>query len=220
VADFYRNRRGSQTVYIPYGANPSIIPPGSTLDRLGLSPGKYLLYVSRLEPENNAHLVLEAYRAADCQRLLQMPLVVVGDAPYATDYKASLQAIAAETPGVIMTGYLFGEAYAELQSNCALYVQATEVGGTHPALVEAMARAACIVAHDVPEHREVLADAGVYFDLGSAASLADRLKELLPDPERRRELGRRAQRRAIEEYSWDHVTDEYETLFASMSPRR
>jgi glycosyltransferase involved in cell wall biosynthesis len=220
VADFYRTRRGSRTVYIPYGASPSITLPGNTLDQLGLSPDGYLLYVSRLEPENNADLVLEAYRAAGGKLRLQVPLVIVGDAPYATDYKASLQAIAAETPGVIMTGYLFGEAYAELQSNCALYIQATEVGGTHPALVEAMARAACIVAQDVPEHREVLADAGVYFDRASATSLAGRLKELLSDPERRRELGRRAQRRATDEYSWDHVTDEYETLFAGMFLRR
>ena len=49
-----------------------------------------------------------------------------------------------------MPGYVFGAGYGELQSNCAIYIQATEVGGTHPALVEAMGRGACIIAKRCP----------------------------------------------------------------------
>ena len=105
--------------------------------------GRYLLYVSRLEPENHADTVLDGYRAAGGLAALGVPLVIVGDAPYATDYKAASRPRAAETPGVMLTGYVFGDGYAELQSNALLYVQATEVGGTHPALVEAMGRGAC-----------------------------------------------------------------------------
>ena len=70
----------------------------------------------------------------------------------------------------MMTGYVFGDGYAELQSNALLYIQATEVGGTHPALVEAMGRGACIVANDVPEHREVLGEAGRYYRRNDAGS--------------------------------------------------
>ena len=60
-------------------------------------------------------------------------------------------------------GYQFGDSYKELRSNCLFYVQATEVGGTHPALVESIAYGNCVIANDVPEHREVLQDAGIYY---------------------------------------------------------
>lgn len=216
IARWYRERHGKRTVYIPYGADARRLDAGRTLDRFGLEPGRYVLYVSRLEPENNAHLVIEAFRRAGGRATLGVPLVVVGDAPYATDYKAALESAAAATPGVLMTGYVFGDGYVELQSNALAYVQATEVGGTHPALVEAMARGACIIANDVPEHREVLGDAGVYYARNDADSLAAALRTVVEDAAERDRLGKKAAARALAAYSWDHVTDEYERLFGRL----
>lgn len=213
IADWYLERHGKRTLVIPYGADPRRVEPGPTLRQYGLQPGRYLLYVSRLEPENNAHTVIEGYRHAGGLERTGVPLVIVGDAPYATDYKATLVQAAAATPGVILTGYVFGDGYAELQSNALLYIQATEVGGTHPALLEAMGRGAAILANDVPEHREVLEDAGVYYDRNDPAALAARVSELLADTGERTRLGAAAAERARARYSWQHVTDEYERLF-------
>lgn len=210
IARHYRDEHGRSSVYIPYGSDASRVPAGDTLRRFRLEAGRYVLYVSRLEPENNAHVVIEAYRRS----ALEMPLVVVGDAPYASGYKDHLQEMAA--PGVVFTGYVFGPGYAELQSNAMLYVQATEVGGTHPALVEAMGRGAAIVANDVPEHREVLGDAGVYYRRNDAADLAAILRRLSDDIPEHARLGEAARARALECFSWDHVTDEYEQLFERM----
>jgi glycosyltransferase involved in cell wall biosynthesis len=216
IAEWYGQHGGRGTTYIPYGTDAKRTPPGPTLHGLGLEPGGYLLFVSRLEPENHAHTVIEAYRCAGGLAGLGAPLVVVGDAPYATDYRASLEAMAASTPGVRLTGYVFGPGYAELQSNAMVYVQATEVGGTHPALVEAMGRGASIVANDVPEHREVLGDAGRYYARNDPGALADELVGLIGDPNERERLGATAAARAAAEFSWDHVTDEYERLFARL----
>ena len=211
IAQHYRDEHGRSSVYIPYGSDASRVPAGETLERLGLRAGEYLLYVSRLEPENNAHVVIDAYGRSG----LDVPLVVVGDAPYATDYKARLQGMAGR--GVIFTGYVFGPGYAELQSNAMLYVQATEVGGTHPALVEAMGRGAAIVANDVPEHREVLGEAGAYYRRNDPEDLAAILARLVADRVDRARLGSAAAQRARDCYSWEHVTDEYERLFRRMT---
>lgn len=216
IADYYHERFGKPTVFIPYGSDARRLPPGETLERLGLEAGRYVLYVSRLEPENNAHLVIEAYRRAGARNGLGVPLVVVGDAPYATDYKRGLETAATEAPGTILAGYVFGNGYAELQSNALAYVQATEVGGTHPALVEAMGRGATIVANDVPEHREVLGEAGRYYARNDPADLARILGELVADPVEGGRLGAAAAARAEERFSWRHVTDEYERLFAGL----
>ena len=115
-----------------------------------------------------------------------------------------------------MTGYVFGDGYAELQSNALAYVQATEVGGTHPALVEAMGRGACIIANDVPEHREVLGEAGLYYARNEADSLSAVMRAVVANEAERRRLGEAARVRASAEYSWDHVTDQYEALFRRM----
>jgi glycosyltransferase involved in cell wall biosynthesis len=220
IAEYYRSRFGAPTVYIPYGSDPGRVEPGETLDRLGLRPASYLLYVSRLEPENHADTAIEAYALAGGIDALGVPLVIVGDAPYATEFKARLEAAAAGTPGVRLTGYVFGDGYAELQSNAMLYVQATEVGGTHPALVEAMGRGAAIVANDVPEHREVLGDAGRYYARNDAHAFGEALRALVADADERRRLGSRAEQRAASLFSWDHVTDQYTRLFERLTERR
>lgn len=220
IADYYLQRFGKPTVYIPYGCDVRRIPPGSTLADLGLSPDEYILYVSRLEPENNAHLVIEAYRRAGGLDGVGVPLIIVGDAPYATTYRSGLEAAAASVPGVRLTGSIFGEGYAELQSNAMVYVQATEVGGTHPALVEAMGRSCAIIANDVPEHREVLGDAGSYYPRNDPDGIARELLALTHDAARRATLRTAAAARAGQAYSWGHVTDEYERLFARICAPR
>jgi glycosyltransferase involved in cell wall biosynthesis len=220
IARYYAERFGKPTVYIPYGSDARRLPPGETLQRLGVEPGRYILYVSRFEPENHADTVVEAYRLAGGLEGLGVPLVLVGDAPYATGYRKEVVDLAASTTGVLLPGYIFGDGYAELQSNALLYVQATEVGGTHPALVEAMGRGAAIVANDVPEHREVLGDAGVYYDRNDPRSLARRFAELVAQPDGRAALGARASERARTEYSWDSVTAEYVALFRRLRPDR
>jgi glycosyltransferase involved in cell wall biosynthesis len=218
IAEWYRAHHGRATVYIPYGSHATKTPSGETLRGLGLAAGRYLLYVSRLEPENHADTVIEAYREAGGFATLGVPLVVVGDAPYASDFKAALTRAAAETSGVTLTGYVFGSSYAELQSNAMAYVQATEVGGTHPALVEAMGRGAAIIANDVPEHREVLGDAGLYYRRNDPADLARLLVRLASDDAERERLGSAALA-ASARFSWAHVTDEYEALFRSLVRR-
>ncbi len=216
IARWYRERYGNPTTYIPYGSDATRIDAGATLAGLGLSAGGYLLYVSRLEPENHAMTVIEGYRAAGGLAGLGLPLLVVGDAPYASEYKQRLGDLATRTPGVRLTGYIFGDGYVELQSNACLYIQATAVGGTHPALVEAMGRGAAIVANDVPEHHEVLADAGAYYERNDPEALGAVLVRLVPDRDERERLGRAARARAMAEFSWGSVTDRYERLFDRM----
>jgi glycosyltransferase involved in cell wall biosynthesis len=216
IAGWYRERYGKATRVIPYGCDAVRSEPGSTMADLGVEAGRYLLYVSRLEPENNAHLVIAGYRRAGGLRSLGVPLVIVGDAPYATDYKTVIARMVEETPGVITPGYIFGPGYAELQSNALAYIQATEVGGTHPALVEAMGRGAMIIANDVPEHREVLGDAGRYYERNDADSLATLLTESVADAGTRARLGASAAARARSMFSWDRVSTDYERLFTGL----
>jgi glycosyltransferase involved in cell wall biosynthesis len=215
IARYYKETYGIDSTVIPYGVHPKRIPPGKTLATFNLQAGRYLLYVSRLEPENNALGVIQAYRTLRQRMAVDMPLVIVGDAPYATEYKERLRAAADDQ--VIFTGFQFGEAYQEFQSNCYLYIQATEVGGTHPALIESMSYGNCVVVNGTPENLEVLAGAGESFDKNNFDQLADILGRLVTSPDLVQNYGRVAESRVLESYSWERVVSAYENLLASLA---
>jgi len=88
------------------------------------------------------------------------------------------------------------------------------VGGTHPALVEAMGYGNAIVANDVPEHRETLGDAGRYYK--GPEELAVVLQAVLDDGALAADLRTRAHERARRSYWWDAVTDGYERWLAGL----
>lgn len=214
VADLYEQRFGRRLLAIPYGAD--LPDPGTTaaLDELGLTPGEYILFVGRLVPENNAHLLTQAYDSLDTD----WPLVVVGDAPYADDYIAELRGHASER--VLFPGYVFGDGYAELVNNCGVMCAPTEVGGTHPVIVEAMAAGAPLVVSDHGPNLEVVGDAAATFSLAAApASLAKELERLINDAERRRRLGSSASQRAHHRFSWGTCAQRYLVLAESVRER-
>jgi glycosyltransferase involved in cell wall biosynthesis len=213
----YLRRYGAASWSIAYGVEPRPARPApgdSVLERLGLAPRRYFLYVSRFEPENNPHRVVAAYR----ETAGEAPLVMVGGAPYADRFIASLRAAA--DPRVVFPGPIYGEGYRELLANALAYVHATEVGGTHPALVEAMGYGNCLLVNDTPENREVAGDAALWFRAEEPATLAALLERVRAHPDEAAERGRRAARRAAERYSWDAVVDGYEALLCALLVQR
>lgn len=209
----YLDRYGAESVAIAYGVDPR--PPRETgvLERLGIESRRFFLYVSRFEPENNPHRVAEAYRGVGGD----LPLVMVGGAPYAGRFIAGFTGGA--DPRILFPGAIYGEGYRELLSHALAYIHATEVGGTHPALVEAMGYGNCVVVNDTPENREVAGEAGLYFRAAEPATLAERLEEVRRDPVRAAGLGRDMAARAARLYSWDRVADQYAGLFARLAGR-
>jgi glycosyltransferase involved in cell wall biosynthesis len=204
IRQYYAQRYRKESTFIPYGAEVGPVPGADQVRKFGLEPGKYVLYVSRMEPENNALLVRQAFERVetDCK------LALVGDAPYADDYIRMVKDT--QDDRVIIPGAIYGEGYHQLQSHSRVYVQATEVGGTHPALIEAMGRGALVLYLRTPENAEVAGDAAVPFEDDLAEKLVWAVN--LPDDERRA-WGCRAMDRVSRLYSWDAVTDQYEELF-------
>src|SRR5207302_3631256 len=135
-----------------------------------------------------------------------------GDAPYAHDYIRRVRDT--QDPRIVMPGAIYGADYHELGSHCFAYIHATEVGGTHPALIEAMGRGALVLYRDTPENAEVAGDTGIPF---APEELWAKLRMLLGMSEASREiLRRKAMERVRERYSWDAVTDAYEKLLRDL----
>ena len=209
VQGYYRDRFNEVPCYIPYGSDVEVRPPGETLARFSLEPGKYILFVGRLVPENCAHHLVQAFHGLESD----LKCVIVGDAPYAQEYINWLRESAGNDSRVIFTGYVFGAGYQELGSNAYIFVETSGVGGTHPALVEAMAFGSCVVTYNTAENMETIGDAGFSYDgKVGADSLREVLQQLISDPSLIKKYGRLARQRAQSHYSWEAVTDDYERL--------
>jgi glycosyltransferase involved in cell wall biosynthesis len=207
----YRERYGADSTVITYGVDPRPPRESGVLERLGLASRGYFLYVSRFEPENNPHRVAEAYRLAGGG----LPLVMVGGAPYAKGFIEGFTRGA--DPRILFPGPIYGEGYRELLSHALAYVHATEVGGTHPALVEAMGYGNCLVVHDTPENREVAGAVGLFFRAGEPASLAARLDEVRASPREARARGLAAAGEAARRFSWERVADLYSEVLERLA---
>ncbi len=118
---------------------------------------------------------------------------------------------------VLFPGSVYGDGYRELQAGALAYVHATEVGGTHPALVEAMGYGNCLLVNDAPENREVVGDSGLYFRAAEPATLTALFEQVLADRETAAALGRAAGERAERRYSWRAVTRQYDELLRSLA---
>jgi glycosyltransferase involved in cell wall biosynthesis len=214
VADIFERRYGTRIDVVPYGVEDPGHDGTETLDRLGLEPGKYILFVGRLEPENNPHLLVEAFSRISAEEARGMKLVIVGGAPYASDYIRQVWRTA--DPRVVFPGYLFGRGYWELQRHAYVFCAPTEVGGTHPVILEGMAAGNCVLVNDHPPNVETVADAGVYFSRRDGVNdLARQLQRLLDDPALVEQYRVRALERA-QGYSWEAVTDQYEQLLQAV----
>lgn len=211
IQDYYSAKYHAESTMIAYGAEVERKPDRALVRRWRVEPNRYVLYVSRLEPENNARMVIEAFKKVrTAYRLL-----VVGDAPYAHEYINDLKERARGDKRIIFTGFVFGQDYRALQQNAYCYVHATEVGGTHPALLEAMGYGNCVLTLATPENIEAVGDAGIAY--ADELDLTQKLQRVLRDGSLVHSYRGRAQVRVQQHYDWDKVVDQYEQLFASMA---
>jgi N-acetylglucosaminyldiphosphoundecaprenol N-acetyl-beta-D-mannosaminyltransferase len=208
IADRYELNYGVRPEHLSYGLTVRDEPVRcGELERWNLKPNGYFLYVSRLTPENEAALLLEAYRRVPDS----LPLVIVGDDPYERAYKRELRALATER--VVFTGQRFADAYIELSQNARAFVMPATIEATRLVLLDQLGMGKAIIYHDCPATREVLGDAGVPFGPDEpVTSLADKLRWAGENPAACAENGQKARARA-EEFRWENVMARYEEIF-------
>ena len=214
IADHLRDVHGIHARYIPYGA-PIVAPDATRLAEVGVSARQYHLVVARFEPENHVREIVAGYAASRAQ----MPLIVVGDAPYADDYRAQVQAAAGGDPRVRFLGSLWDSDLLDaLYGHALTYLHGHSVGGTNPSLLRALGAGAPVSAYDVVFNREVAGGAGVYFttteDVAALCEGAERA------PAAAIERGSAGQADVAARYRWSDVADAYERLVGELLSTR
>jgi glycosyltransferase involved in cell wall biosynthesis len=205
IGAFWQKTFNRRSVFIPYGGD---LPHGDLAPVDGLPRRGYVLLVARLVPENTVAEFLDA-----AERIAQRyPVVVVGSSGSGGPLEARVRSLSASNSAVTWLGHLADDCKLHsLWQNCGAYFHGHSVGGTNPALVQAMACGAPIIARDTVFNREVLQDAGLFAE-PNFQGIADAVEALMADSMLQESLSSRAQIRAGEFYSWEAICTQYETV--------
>jgi len=207
IADYYDHQFDVSSELIRYGAPLLDDAPVDGIAGLGLEPGGYHLVVARFEPENHVREIVEGYSVSGARK----PLVVVGSAPYAAEYTAAIDRIAATDERIRLLGAVYDQELLDaLYHHAYTYLHGHSVGGTNPSVLRAMGAGTAVVAYDVVFNREVLDGSGWYF--AGPADAARAIDAVEADPTAVASNASAMRHRAAEAFSWDDVTAAYEDL--------
>nr|WP_240974359.1 glycosyltransferase [Arthrobacter sp. SF27] len=166
------------------------------------------MLVARFVPENSVHEFVDASRQIGKTH----DVILVGSAGYADPIEAKIKSLIATEPRVKWLGHVSDDVLLHgLWQNAGVYFHGHSVGGTNPALVQAMACGTPTVARDTVYNREVLGK-GAVFVPPEPTRIAEACLTVLTDNDKRRELAATAFARSREHYSWESVCDKYAAL--------
>lgn len=174
IRKLVNTKYGLDSHLIPNGVQlPTLLATSRVLKEFGLVSGQYILLVSRLVPEKRHQDLVKAFALAGLQ---DWKLVLVGASDHPDDYVRELQASAASTSNVVMTGYQSGDGLRELYSNAGFFVLPSSHEGLPIAMLEALSYGLPVLASDIPANLEVGLDARHYFSLGDIKALSSKLQ--------------------------------------------
>jgi len=198
---------GRKGHYIPYGGTG----PSEKIDSSHKDQNSVLL-VARFVPENTILPFLEAAEALSSEFVVR----IVGSSGYGGEIEERVRKLHAEEK-VEWFGHVKDDNLLDqLWTDTAVYFHGHSVGGTNPALVQAMSLGACVVALDTVFNREVLGAAGIFVD-ADATSIESAIRSLLYNQDERIRLSEAAATRASQYFTWELVNQEYERAISSLS---
>jgi len=214
LQDYFRAHHHRETVFIPNGTTLPAPRAAKKILAMGLTPGKYVLFVGRLVPEKGVHYLCEAFSRIPSD----LTLAIAGGLSFSSDYVSTLRRW--EGPRVKLLDYVVGEPLEELWSNAYLVVLPSTMEGLSIALLEALSYGRGVLMSDIPENLEVAADVAATFRNRDVDDLTAQLAALLADPARVRAFESPARRRIEERYSWERAVADTEAVYRDAAARR
>lgn len=202
IAERWRQEFGLDGFVISYGGDD----PGALPAPDGVTSGSYVLLVARFVPENSIWEFIEAVKLLP----ESTPVVIVGSSGNGGEIDNAVRTLAKERPNVQWLGHVHDhQQLLALWQHSGVYFHGHSVGGTNPALVQAMACGAPVVARDTVYNREVLQSAGIFVQ-PTAPEIAFAIQQVMKDPVRQEQLSVQAKERASAAYTWAGVCEAYE----------
>lgn len=203
IQDYVTDTYGIMSKMIAYGGdhvirNVSEEKQKDILKQFNLKSNEYAIKVCRIEPENNCHIVLEAFAQSNKK------LLFIGNWDK-NEYARNLKEQYSQYENIRIQNAVYDlDILYTLRKNAWRYIHGHSAGGTNPSLVEAMFFGKPIIAYDVIYNRETTQNEAYYFK--DSESLVNLLKEENLKGESMATIAKR-------EYTWKHIAEEYENLY-------
>lgn len=207
ITDYVMEEYSKPSELIAYGGDHVLTEVDDALTEkvlkdYGIEKDSYGLAICRIEPENNVHLILEAFEKA------QKKLVFIGNWQK-SEYGRALAEKYKDSEYVKITPAVYDlNVLNVIRSNCSVYLHGHSAGGTNPSLVEAMFFAKPLIAFDCVYNRESTENKAAYFkNVEELVAILDAPAELYANGS---DMLGIAQRR----YTWQTIARQYETLYS------
>ncbi len=203
ITDHYEHHYNRKVSYIPNGVTPRARRPAHQIvQRFGLHPGSYILFVGRLVPEKAPDVLIRAFRHLSGD----LNLVLAGGSSFTNGYVHALHEAAKGDKRVVFTDYVYGPLLEELYTNAAVFVLPSSLEGLPLTLLEALSYATPVIASQIPAHIEVLGSAGGpggrLFSPGDEKGLITALTRVLGNFEHEQEGAEKLRENVLRRYSW------------------
>lgn len=210
MQDYFLETYGRQTRFISNGIQrPALYEPKEIREKYGLEKDGYILFVARIVPEKGLHYLIDAYKKIRTEKRL----VIAGGNSHSQSYMDEVEAMAAEDPRILMTGFVAGRVLEELYSNACFFVLPSDVEGMAVSLLEAMSYGNCCLVSDIRENTEVVAEHAAVFRKSDTQDLQKKMEELLEHPEIRAAYKETAADYICGKYNWDDVAEQTLRLY-------
>ena len=178
------------------------------LKSLGIKKSEYALSLSRIEPENNCHIILEAFKNNSDKYL-----VYIGNWDN-SKYGQTLKERYKHCENISIIDAIYDISLLnKIRSNAILYVHGHSCGGTNPALIESMYLGLPIIAFDVIFNRATTGNSALFFS--NKDQLAYNVNLLNEKLHLKSQIGRKLKQIAEEKYLWSIIASKYKMLFNS-----
>lgn len=210
IGRYFKNKYKINPTYISYGAK--IIKEedennqNDILNQFKIKKNNYFLQITRFVPENNVDLVIKAFKKVNTDK----KLVVVGGDNYKSKYYKNILRESKEDVRIILPGFIYDKNIIDtLLFNAYAYIHGNQVGGTNPALLQAMGANNVVLAIDTLFNREVLRYAGYFFNKNTEDTQKT-INQVLKLEENDLNNNRLKAKKIIQRYyDWDKVANSY-----------
>ncbi|MBC8266390.1 MAG: DUF1972 domain-containing protein [Flavobacteriales bacterium] len=207
IQEYIRQEYGRNSKYISYGAVENLTPNPNCLSFYEIIQKEYLLTIARLEPENNLEIMFDGYIKSNCT----IPYIIVGN--HLTEYGDFLKDKYRNT-GIKFLGGIYNKVDLDnLRHYSKFYLHGHSVGGTNPALLEAMAASCFIIAHNNQFNKSVLEDNSFYFDDANTLTNLLNNNALL---EKKNQYTSNNLNKIKKVYAWENIVNQYESYFKTI----
>jgi glycosyltransferase involved in cell wall biosynthesis len=209
--DYFERKFNRAYNFIPYGSEVRS-PPANTniLQKIGLYPKEYFLFVGRFITDKGLHLLLEAFGKIQTKK----KLVLVGGSPNPSKYEENIKNTSDNR--VIFPGYVYGDDTNILIQNAFAYIQPSLIEGLSPVILTVMGLETPLICSNIRENVFITKSNAIHFASGDVTSLIGSINYALNNTEDLYCKAKSGKTDVSERFNWENITNQYIELFKNM----